>query len=263
MEKHILNPRTAVSTLHICVTAMQSFHHLKSGWLAPLLLFFVFWSQAQPVDFKGLTVQEALQQAAQTDRFVMIYVYATWSQPCHHMEQQVFALDTVGFFFNQHFISLRLDTEKQQLKFIESQEVETYPTLIFYDPKGRRILKQEGILEAEDLLSLGHSLVHLSQYHEAYERKQTMENVHRYTLSLKWVNQKKAATIAKKYLTDLKPSKYTSLENWELIREFVKPWDRMLFSRILENEGLIEDRFDSYQRFVNAAMKDLLEAALY
>ena len=63
------------------------------------------------VFFEG-TYEAALEKAKQENRLVFIDCYADWCGPCFKMAKEVFTIKRVGDFFNQHFISLKCNMEK-------------------------------------------------------------------------------------------------------------------------------------------------------
>lgn len=243
---------------------MSACTHLTRRWMVLLcLLFIARISYASEITFRDLTVEEALQEAKSQQKFVFVDLFAEWCRPCKWMEKEVFSADTVADFFNEHFISLRIDAEKQQLDFVDLMKVEAYPTMLFYEPKGRQVLRVEQAMNVNEFLELAHSLVNLNDYHDAYSDKpKKQEHVFAYSNAMKWVNQGKAQGAARKYLVDLSEKKYADSLNWSMIQEFVKPWDRVLFPRVVKNERLIEARKEQFSAFMEVSMEQLLQKSI-
>ena len=69
-------------------------------------------SFAQGVDFKELTMQEALTLAEKEKKMVFVDFYTTWCGPCKMMSSEVFTREQVGAYFNREFVNLKVDAEK-------------------------------------------------------------------------------------------------------------------------------------------------------
>lgn len=248
--------------MEICV--MSACTHLTRRWMVLLcLLPIAYISYASEITFRNLTVNEALQEAKSNQKFVFIDLYAEWCRPCKWMEKEVFSADTVADFFNEHFISVRIDAENEQLDFVNLMKVEAYPTMLFYEPKGRQVLRVEQAMGINDFLELAHSLVNLNNYHDAYtDKPKKLAHVYAYSNAMKWVNQDKASGAARSYLANLNEKKYVDSLNWLLIRDFVMPWDRVLFPRVVKNEKLIEERKEEFSEYMELAMERLLQKSI-
>ncbi len=243
---------------------MSACIQLTRRWMVSLcLLSIAFISCASEITFRDLSVEEALLEAKSNQKFVFIDLYAEWCRPCKWMEKEVFSSDTVARFFNDHFISLRVDAENEQLDFVDLMKVEAYPTMLFYEPKGRQVLRVEHAMEVADFMEMAQSLVNLNKYHDAYtDKPKKLEHVYAYSNSMKWVNRDKAQGVARSYLVNLSEKKYEDSLNWSLIREFVVPWDRVMFPRVVKNDRLIEARKEEFTAFMEVAMEQLLHKSI-
>ncbi len=230
--------------------------------LAALLVSFSIISPqaiADPIDFQSVSVEEAKALARSEGRFVFVDLYAEWCGPCKWMESSVFANDSVGAYMNQHFISLRIDAEKEQEAFISSIDVKAYPTLLVYDPKGRLVYRQEGALDSDNFLELAGSMVNLQAYYDDFQqRPKDLEVISRYVHALKWINPKKARSIALKHISEEKDKRLVDSLNWAMIAAFVPASNRTLFQRILENQELAQTYAGQYRTYINQAMNDYL-----
>ena len=102
-------------------------------------------------------------KAKAEDRIIFVDAFTTWCGPCKAMAANTFPNADVGKFFNQHFISMKIDMEKEMgLQFRKSYDVTSYPTLFFIDYDGVVVLKSVGSKNPADLVALGESV--LSKY---------------------------------------------------------------------------------------------------
>lgn len=102
--------------------------------------------------FEG-TYEQALSAAQKQNKLLFIDFYAVWCGPCKRMSNEVFTVDSVGVYFNEHFISVKLDAEKSENKTaVELFKVEAFPTLAFVNKEGKPLSIHSGALNAVELL---------------------------------------------------------------------------------------------------------------
>lgn len=242
---------------------MSACYQLTSRWMLLCLLFIAFQSYATEITFRNIPVADALQEAKASQKFVFVDLYAEWCRPCKWMEKEVFSADTVADFFNEHFIAVRIDAENEQLDYVDLMKVESYPTMLFYEPKGRQVLRVENAMGVHEMLELAHSLVNLNDYHDAYtDKPKKLDHVFAYSNAMKWVNEDKARAVARNYLLNVSEKKYTDSLHWSLIRDFIKPWDRVMFPRVMNNERLKEERKEAFSQYLENAMELQLRKAM-
>lgn len=218
---------------------------------------------SRPITFESLTIKQALEQAKAENKFVFVDFYADWCRPCKFMEQEVFTDQGVATLFDEHFIAIRIDAEREQLDYVNNLDIQAYPTLAFYDPKGRLVYREEGAMEADDFYALSESLVYLNDRMKAYDKNPNKkENAHDYLLSLAWINEVKAGKLARVYINELKEKEYEDPLNWELMTRFVKPWDRILVNRMASSEVIQETYPDELKSWMINALETLLEKAI-
>ena len=101
-------------------------------------------------------LQKAIEKAKETGKPIFIDVYATWCGPCKWMAAKSFTQKSVGDFYNENFVNVKLDGEKGQgLSFAQEFKVRAYPSLFFITHEGRVIEKIEGALDGGELLKVG------------------------------------------------------------------------------------------------------------
>lgn len=108
---------------------------------------------SQGIVFEEGTFTEALEKAKKQDKILFLDAFTTWCGPCKMMSRDVFPQAAVGEFFNEHFISIKIDMEKGEgIGLRETYNVNSFPTLLFIDSDGKELHKLIGGMYAEDLI---------------------------------------------------------------------------------------------------------------
>jgi thiol-disulfide isomerase/thioredoxin len=106
---------------------------------------------SQGVNFRDVTLAQALESARAESRLVMVDCQTTWCGPCKYMSNTVFPLKEAGDFFNKHFVCVEFDMEKGEgLEIAKRYNVRSYPTFLFLDANGNL---QHRVVGASDLQS--------------------------------------------------------------------------------------------------------------
>jgi thiol:disulfide interchange protein len=107
------------------------------------------------VFFDG-TIEEALNDAHDNNKLVLIDAYANWCIQCIRMEKKVFSSGDAGKFYNEYFISLKIDMEKGKGKDIAKKyDINAYPTLIILKPDGSLHGKHVGYMDRRSFIEFG------------------------------------------------------------------------------------------------------------
>ncbi len=113
-------------------------------------------TDAQGIDFFHGTWEEALAKASEENKLIFVDAYTTWCGPCKRMSKNVFPLPEVGNYYNEHFVNMKIDMEKEPGKqFGRKYPVTAYPTFYYIDPDGKTVLTTKGGRQPADFISLG------------------------------------------------------------------------------------------------------------
>lgn len=109
--------------------------------------------QAQLSFFQNTTWEEVKQQAVESKRMIFVDVYTTWCAPCKKMDATVFNDGRVARYVNEHFVSLKLDAEKNRHhSFFSYFKPSAYPTYYWLDETGELLSTHSGYLNSDDFL---------------------------------------------------------------------------------------------------------------
>lgn len=106
------------------------------------------------IDFKDISFEEALEMAKSERKVVFIDGFASWCGPCKRMDKITFKDQKVGAYYNDQFVSLKLDMEKEGKMVAKKYNVAAYPTFLYLDSEGRVLHKGAGFFEPEEFISL-------------------------------------------------------------------------------------------------------------
>ena len=104
--------------------------------------------------FQDLTLDEAIKKAGEEKKLVFIDAHTAWCQPCVLMEKNVFSLNTVADFYNEHFINVKIDFGKEE-ELAERFDVHGYPSYIFVNAKGKAVYMGSGYTEEKEFIGYG------------------------------------------------------------------------------------------------------------
>jgi thiol-disulfide isomerase/thioredoxin len=92
---------------------------------------------AQGIKFEHGTFAEALAKAKKENKLLFVDFYTSWCGPCKMMSKKIFPTPEVGEYFNDKFISLKIDAEKGEgPELAKKYEVKGFPTMIFFNGDG-------------------------------------------------------------------------------------------------------------------------------
>ena len=109
---------------------------------------------AQGIEFEHGTFKEALAKAKKENKLIFMDCYTSWCGPCKYLSKTIFPQKEVGDYFNQHFVSFKIDMEKGEgIELCKKYMVKSFPTLLFLDYEGNEVHKMVGGKPAEELIA--------------------------------------------------------------------------------------------------------------
>jgi thiol-disulfide isomerase/thioredoxin len=151
--------------------------------LIPVLLF----AQNPPAGMhfeQGLSWKQVLAKAKAENKSIVMDCYTTWCGPCKYMTANIFPLPEVGGFYNDKYISVKvqLDTTANDDAEVKSwyqdghdiaqkYNVRAYPTYLFFSPDGEIVHRAVGSSDAQTFINKGKdALVPEKQYYTQLRR---------------------------------------------------------------------------------------------
>ncbi len=113
-------------------------------------------NEEKGIEFLENDWEEILKMADKEKKLIFMDIYATWCGPCKAMKKNTFSDKKVGAYFNEHFINVAMDGEKEVGQYLAIKYgIRAYPTVLFVDSTGKLVAGAEGYHNVGQLLSLG------------------------------------------------------------------------------------------------------------
>ena len=118
-------------------------------------------SEAAGIKFSHISLEAAKKEAIKTGKLIFIDAHTSWCGPCKKMAATSFMDAAVGELFNDNFVNLKIDCEKDAdgAEISRLYKISAYPTLLFIDGKGKLVKQAIGFKTEDQLVALGNSVL--------------------------------------------------------------------------------------------------------
>jgi len=207
-----------------------------------VLLFFPLLSFAQGINFLKTSWEETLIMAEDQNKIIFVDAYTSWCAPCRMMASKIFPKKSIGDFYNQHFINVKIDMERGEGPVLANQyDVKAYPTFLFIDSEGNLLHSSLGYKEASAFIELGREALDPAKQLHVLRNKynqgeRTPSFLKTFSIALNNISDNMSDRVALQYLN--------TLESWEneetlaYLIPFCKDPDAPLGKYFLENTDL-------------------------
>lgn len=110
----------------------------------------------QGIVFTSGKWKEVARVAKKRGKYIFVDAYTTWCGPCKLLKSKTFKDKDAAAYFNKHFINFSVDMEKGEgIKLANQWNVTAYPTLLFFNPDGKLIMRRVGYIDGDKLVDFG------------------------------------------------------------------------------------------------------------
>jgi thioredoxin-related protein len=115
----------------------------------------------------GLSWKDILKKAKKENKYIFVDCFTTWCGPCKLMDKEVYTAQEVGKGLNEKFISIKVQMDKtikdnEDVKkwytdaaaLQKEYGIASYPSYLFFSPKGNLIYRESGYKKVKDFLSI-------------------------------------------------------------------------------------------------------------
>lgn len=216
-----------------------------------LCLLISYSATAEGIKFNEGSWEEIISKAQKEQKYIFVDFYADWCGPCIWMSKEVFTTDEAGQFFNDKFISVSIDAEREFQELVEQTYIDAFPTLVIYNAEGKEVTRSVGALGTDDLINFGSSGLNAESIEKAYaENSKDPEILLKYANFLKASDEEQASLLVNNYLSDVSTTDLINIDNWSLVAGYHFDHQSDIFKHIWKNKEQFHnsygDAFESY-----------------
>lgn len=139
---------------------LSSFLIIPFCWLLPIKLAAQMKEKAMTTEseirFTEGKWNEVMTRAKKSGQYIFVDAYTSWCAPCKLLKSRTFKETHAASYYNTNYINYRIDMEKGEgPKLAEKWQVSAYPTLLFFSPEGKLLMRQVGFVTGDKLIDFG------------------------------------------------------------------------------------------------------------
>ena len=189
--------------------------------------------------FDSLTFTEAISKSATIKKPVFIFGYASWCHFCEEMRDSVLSDSSIGKFYNENFVCIKLDLEKEGLELNKILRARNFPTLVYYNQNGEMLHRSAGKKSKSDFIQLGKDALDSTKqmrtislkYRDGKLNPQETLDYFRLVERAGMDNQ----PLVNNYLTGISDEQLFIQPSWRILYELLKDIDQPCVKRVLDN----------------------------
>ena len=204
------------------------------------------------INFLQGTWSDVVAEAKKQNKHIFLDTYADWCSPCIWMEKNIFVKENVGRFYNEKFVSYRMDMEKGEgIELYKKWGLTGYPSFMFFKPDGELIHHTQGSEDTEDrfiqvgkdALDENKALFAIKAKYEANKRDPAITL--KYLLGLKkaYLFMNEYRPIMDDYVKNQPQPIPITPENWLFLKELVTDIAHPFYQDLLKREADYENPF--------------------
>lgn len=129
-------------------------------------------ANSRQINFRDLDYKQALEVAKKEGKLLFIDNYTTWCRPCKQMDADVFTLNSVADFYNDNFVCIKLDADKDPYKVAKNNGVRGFPGYLYFDTDGGVILSEGGFTPEKKFIAFAQNAVDLYNNNKEIDLKE-------------------------------------------------------------------------------------------
>jgi len=190
---------------------------------------------------ESASLEKIFEKAKKENKIVFIDCYTTWCGPCKWMDKNVFTNDSVGDFFNSHFICAKIDMEKGGgPEIAKLYEVRCYPTFIFLNGDGKLLHRKSSSYSVQEFIKISQDALIPEKQYSFLKDKYDSGNISRQELiSLMRLRQSSCLQVdseVEKYFSIFSSDTEYSRLDWTVVKDFGVNLNSSVFKFLVSNK---------------------------
>ncbi|MFA6524206.1 MAG: thioredoxin family protein [Candidatus Paceibacterota bacterium] len=208
--------------------------------------------------YKEPNLEKILEKAKKENKIVFIDCYTSWCAPCKQMSKNVFTNDTIGDFFNSHFVCIKMDMEKGEGKvFAKKYEIGCYPTFLFLDGNGNVIYRISSSYSVQEFFEIGKKVLLQEKPYYILENEYKKDSLSRQDF-ISYMKLRKTSCLevdseVQKYFTIFSSDSENARLDWSVIRDFGLDINSPTFKFLVSNKEIF------YQVYTKDSVNNVIE----
>ncbi len=114
----------------------------------------------QGIKFSSISLENAKKESLSSGKLIFIDAHTSWCGPCKRMAATSFVDERVGKIYNEKFINLKIDCEKDPdgPEISRLYKISMYPTLLIIDGTGKKVKEIIGFQTSDQLIAIANSI---------------------------------------------------------------------------------------------------------
>ena len=232
-----------------------------------LIFFSIFCIQlnywAQGINFEKGTFEEVKTKAKQDNKLIFVDAYTSWCGPCKWMAATVFTNDTVGKFFNDKFLSIKMDMEKGEgIEFAKKYNVRCFPNLLILNSEGEVIHRQGGGLKAKAFIQFAEKALKGGNKTYQYYASNLSNQKNNLAFLMEYIDYLGHTCLPidetiSMYFDQIDSVNYTERKNWNMIWNFTNNFNSKSFKYLLNHQNDFAQKYtqDSVDIKINSVIQ--------
>jgi len=224
--------------------------------LFTILLLFAcmntYAQQSEGINFFEGSWEEALAEAQKTNKPIFLDAYASWCKPCKMMTKEVFPQASVGNYFNDNYVSIKIDMEKGEgPEIAKKYGVKVFPTFFFINPQGEALHKSAGYQVPDKFVQLAKDAKDENKQYFALKTKYDAGDkspavLYNYAMAMYGSDAYyESAPIAEEYLQLLDKKELKSEKSMDMVMSIPIGHDGFAAQQLLDNRKKYEKSYTS------------------
>lgn len=212
-------------------------------FLSTILPVLFLWTIAsaqdqQGIAFRPISFDEAVRQSKIENKPIFLHAFASWCHYCAGMVDSVYTDPEVGSFYNQRFVCIKMDMEKEGKELNKKLRVKTFPTLVYFDSTAAIMMHRvAGKRGRQELIQTGQDALDSARNLRAYEQRYFAKrgSAKEYAVYFKMLDQAglENQPAINAYLSDLPNEAMLQYDNWRILYDLFRDSEASAFQRVL------------------------------